>query len=51
MSCESFGLVLHELLYAIGFDLEHNRSDRDDYLDIYLYTMKEGNLNTFIEGK
>ncbi|XP_055937895.1 astacin-like metalloprotease toxin 5 [Argiope bruennichi] len=34
--CDNMATILHELLHTLGFNHEHTRSDRDDYLNIHL---------------
>ncbi|CAF1098425.1 unnamed protein product [Didymodactylos carnosus] len=33
-NCVSQGTVIHELMHALGYDHEHNRPDRDNYIQI-----------------
>ncbi|CAL1288284.1 unnamed protein product [Larinioides sclopetarius] len=40
--CTFVGTAIHELGHALGFFHEHSRSDRDDYLTIYLENVQKG---------
>ena len=45
--CVYHGVVLHELGHAIGFYHEHNRPDRDDYIDVIYDSIKEDYVFAF----
>ncbi|CAL1265947.1 unnamed protein product [Larinioides sclopetarius] len=47
MGCSEYGIVLHELLHAIGFPHEHNRPDRSDYIIIKWSSIIHGNEDQF----
>lgn len=42
--CLDHGVILHELLHALGFHHEHTRSDRDQYVRINWENVPAGEL-------
>ncbi|XP_057330854.1 protein tolkin-like [Microplitis mediator] len=46
-SCDKLPIVLHELGHVIGFEHEHNRPDRDDYLEIINENIMKGYEDEF----
>ena len=46
--CEYKGIILHEILHALGRIHEHTREDRDSYVEINAENIKKGNKNTCI---
>ncbi|UYV66247.1 hypothetical protein LAZ67_4000978 [Cordylochernes scorpioides] len=45
--CNNVGSILHELNHAVGFDHEHNRSDRDQFLNVLEENIQFGQEHNF----
>jgi hypothetical protein len=45
--CQVAGVVIHEILHALGFYHHHSRSDRDGYLTINWQNIQQGMASQF----
>ena len=43
--CEYDGVIIHELMHALGFYHEQSRSDRDDFVTIMWENIEAGRKN------
>jgi len=50
-NCDSLKTVLHEIMHALGFLHEHQRSDRDDYIQINYENILDGFEHAFEKGE
>lgn len=47
-NCNSVGGILHEMAHAVGLTHEHNRTDRDDYIQVLFLNIPYGKINIML---
>lgn len=45
--CMYLGTIMHEMIHALGFDHEHSRADRDDFITIRWENVEDDNKDQF----
>ena len=48
-TCYRHGVIIHEILHALGFFHEHSRPDRDQHVDINYDNVREGMNHNFMK--
>ncbi|KAL1479336.1 hypothetical protein MTO96_051930 [Rhipicephalus appendiculatus] len=49
--CHNKGIIVHELLHAVGFYHEHSRSDRDIYINVFTANARRDVVSQFEKMK
>jgi len=51
LGCEYTGIVVHEMLHAVGLWHEQSRADRDDYVTVYFSNIQSGKHSNKLRNK
>jgi len=46
-NAQHIGVIIHEILHALGFEHTHNRSDRDNYITVNITNIKPAGRSNF----